>query len=55
MFKYSYTDFEDFFHHVGGLATKRFIMKLMEKERTNKNEFFDSTLSGPVEIMKGII
>jgi len=27
----------------------------MEKERTNKNEFFDSTLSGPVEIMEGVI
>ena len=55
MFNYSYTDFEDFFQEVGGLATQKIIMKLMEKERTNKNEFFDSTLSGPVEIMKGII
>ena len=55
MYKYSYTDFEHFFQEVGGLATKKFIMKLMEKERTNKNEFFDSTLSGPVEIMEGVI
>jgi hypothetical protein len=55
MHKYSYTDFEEFFQKIGGLATKKFTMKLMEKERTDKTEFFDSTLSGPVEIMEGII
>ena len=55
MYKYLYTDFEDFFQQVGGFATKKFIMKVMEKERTDKNEFFDSNLSGPVEIMEGMI
>jgi len=55
MHKYLYTDFEEFFQRVGGLATKKFTMKFMEKERTDKTKFFDSTLSGPVEIMEGMI